>query len=126
MSSIRPHSSVGSVAAILEEHSPSPLATHTNSSMERLFEADDKRKGQRLKWVNEDEGRRISVDTGEHKSTQLSFYGRCALCNVNNKKNRGDIKTKDYCGVCDISLCTKKRSVKSSCHSKWHHYRTVR
>ncbi len=55
MPSIHPHSSVGSVTPILEEHSPSLLPTPTNSSMDRLFEARDKRKGQRLKWFNKDE-----------------------------------------------------------------------
>ncbi len=123
MSSIRPHSSVDSVTAILEEHSPPPLPTPTHSSMDRLFEAHHKRKGQRLKWFNEDETRKIRLPTGEHKSTQLSFYGRYALCNIHNKKNRRDINTKDYFVVCDIFLCTKKRSGKSSCHSEWNLHR---
>ena len=85
----------------------------------RLFRERGKRKRQLLKWFNTVDSKELRLRTGDYQCFKVQF-GRCALCNVNNANNRGGKKSRIFCGVCAVHLCTDSTSTRPSCKLEWH------
>ena len=121
------HHSLMSQHSTYSGHTGHSAADHRLVSRDermRLFRERFKRKRQLLKWFNTPDGKKLRLWTGDHQCFKLD-YGRCVLCNVNNANYRGGKKSRIFCGVCAVHLCTDSTSTRSSCMREWHGVRDL-
>ncbi len=94
MSSVRARRSVDCCTPNLVQHSPEPFADL------------DKRKGQRLKWFDTENGQKLQLGV-QGRRTWKTVY----LKNGNNRRWK---KKKMYCGVLDVYLYVKGKGKEPS------------
>lgn len=87
---------------------------------QRLISVANKRKRNRFNFFNSEEGVTLRLRVHKHLPTQDSKIAWCAMCGNWKDGHRGH-RTKCYCRVCNVALCTRLYAgQRETCFEEWH------